>query len=235
MFAIAGFNFLGIITLAAASIWVSIALLMAIDQQVAGKKPDMRNIGKRAWKLFFPYVVISLLIALIMIGLSLTAIPGIVLMGFAAFSESMGAAMGILGVLLFFVGAIAALVLIAKFSVELAFTQYNLVLTRENKPWNKLTSTLSESRSLVKGRWWATFIRLFVPNIVFSLIVFGINLAVGLGTTVLFAVAVGLLSESVLQVGAAISTLFVMLISALAVPLYTLATYFLYDSLTKGK
>ncbi|MCR4312103.1 MAG: hypothetical protein NUV56_02350 [Candidatus Uhrbacteria bacterium] len=229
------FNGASVLAVTIVSLWVGISLILAIDQAEGGKKIDAHAVGKQAWKLFVPFALVSVLIGLILTCLALLSLPGLLLMVFGTLNSQ--DTLGTIGLLLFVLGAIASIIFMLKLSIELAFTQYSFLLNTKGKAlsWTAMKTALRESRSLVRGRWWATFFRLALPNIIFSLVVFGVNYILSLGAGVLLAVNAGSLSETLIKAGAVFISLAVIAVNVLAMPLYSIATYKIYDSLTRSR
>ncbi|KKW28217.1 MAG: hypothetical protein UY72_C0080G0005 [Candidatus Uhrbacteria bacterium GW2011_GWD2_52_7] len=214
------------------SLWVGISLILAIDQAERGKSIDVKALSKQAWKLFFPFALLSAVVALLVSSIALLAAPGFLFMVIGTLGGY--DLLGSIGFLLFAVGAVAAIVLIIKFSIELIFTQYSFILNTKGKPlsWPAMKSALKDSRALVHGRWFATLLRIGIPSLIFSLVVFGANYLISLGGGVLLAMSAGSLPDIAIKIGVVLLSLFVVATNALAMPLYSIATYILYDSLS---
>lgn len=103
------------------------------------------------------------------------------------------------------------------FSLWYSFILYVLVLD-DKRGW----SALSASKALVSGRWWATWWRLFIPSLVF-----------GIATSLISSGITALLSLTPLGTDATkiIDAVLSGILSALALPLTTLATAHLFVSL----
>ncbi len=229
-------NVVGLITTTAASIWIGICLILTIDARAQGKTPDHVALGRRAWKFFFSFLLLSAAIA---IGLSVAAvllvIPGILLMLLNTASGVVGTAVGIAGVIILFGGAAAALYTLIRYSVELAFAQYHLVLESDSTKFSfkAIWKAAVASRESVKGSWWAIAFRLFIPNIVISLIVLGFTMVTNLATTILISFAAASLSALAITLISVALTLSVFIVNAIVMPLYSLIVYYLYDSIAK--
>jgi len=123
---------------------------------------------------------------------------------------------------------------IIRYSVELAFTQYALVLEQPAKfSLKNIWTAIQSSRAGVRGAWWAVAIRLFVPNAIISLIVVGISISVNFATTIVLSFAAASLSALAIKLIAIFLTMSLFIINALVMPLYALATYYLYDSVKR--
>lgn len=229
-------NFIGLITTTAASIWIGICLILTIDARAQGKTPDHVALGKRSWKFFFSFLVLSAGIALgISVVSALLVVPGILIMLFNTMPGAAGTAIGIAGVLLLFGGAAAALYTLVRYSVELAFAQYHLVLDNDSTKFSLKTlwKSVLASRESVKGSWWAVAIRLLIPNLIISLIVVGFTMVTNLATTILISFAAAALSPLAITLISVALTLSVFIVNAIVMPLYSLTVYYLYDSIAK--
>lgn len=233
--------FLGLLNIGSAliitivSLWVGVSLILAIDQAEHGKKVDAKAIGKQAWKLFVPFALLSAAVAVCISAFALLAAPGFLLMMFSAFGSN--DTLVTLGLFLFAVGAIAAVILIIKFSIELIFTQYCFILDTKGKPlsWAAIKTAMKDSRSLVRGYWFAVLLRIGIPSLIFSLVVFGANYLVSFGGGLLLAMSAGSLPDIFMKIGVVTLSLFTITVNVLAMPLYSIATYTLYDSIARTR
>lgn len=229
-------NVVGLITVTVASIWIGICLILTIHSRAQGNTPDHVAIGKRSWKFFFSFLVLSASIA---IGLSvlsaLFVVPGILIMLFNTATGAAGAAIGVSGLILLFAGLAAAIYTLVRYSIELTFAQYVLVLESESTKFSfkNLLGCAQASRKLVKGSWLAIAFRLVIPNIIISLIVVGFTMATNLGATTLISFAAAAFSPLAITLISVGLTLSVFIVNALVMPLYSLTVYYLYDSVSK--
>jgi hypothetical protein len=229
-------NGIGFITTTVASLWIAACLMYTIDAHAKGTTPDHDALGKKSWKAVPSLLILSILIAGILIGLALLAVvPGILIMLFNKAAGTFGAVVGVLSVLLLFGGFFTALYILIRYSIELAFAQFVLVLEKspEKLSLSTIRSSMAQSRQYVQGRWWATAIRLFIPNAIISLIVVGFSLVFNISTTILLAFVAPSLSALAIKLIAIGMTLGLFIVNAIVMPLYSLATYYLYDSINK--
>ncbi|MEK7632824.1 MAG: hypothetical protein AAB473_03460 [Patescibacteria group bacterium] len=229
-------NVLGVVTTTLASLWIGICLIFTIDARAQGKNPDHVVLGKRSWKFMLSFFVLSAVIA---IGLSVASalfiVPGILVTMFNQLPGTAGTVLGAVGILLLFAGIIMAMYTLIRYSVELAFAQYHLLLDNEATAFSfkTLRRAVNASRASVKGAWWPIALRLFVPNAIISLIVVGFTMTTNLATTVMISFAAAALSPLAITLISVALTLSVFIINALVMPLYSLTTYYLYDSVSK--
>lgn len=229
-------NAVGLVSTTLASLWIGVCLILTIDARARGNTPDHVALGKRSWKLLLPFAALSGGIAL---GLSLLSallvVPGILIMMFNTLSGTAGTILGVVGILLLFAGMAGAIYTLLRYSVELVFSQYHLLLENDVKRFSLKTlwNAIIASRKSVKGAWWAIAIRLLVPNAIISLIVIGFTMTTNLATTVLISFAAASLSPLAITLISVALTLSVFIVNALVMPLYSLTTYYLYDSVSK--
>ncbi len=230
-----GINVVGLITTTLASLWIAACLMLTIDARAKGDTPNHVVLGKHAWKFMPSLLVFSLLFALAMIlGATVLFVPGIFALIANRADGAAGAALGIGGILLLFAGAIASLYFVIRYSVELAFAQYAIVLEQPAKfSLKTMWTAVQSSRASVQGSWWAVAIRLFVPNAIISLIVISITMGVNFAMTLMFTFAAASLSALAIKFVAILLTMSLFVVNALVMPLYSLATYYLYDSVKR--
>lgn len=229
-------NVLGVVTTTLASLWIGICLILTIDARAQGKTPDHVALGKRSWKFMLSFFVLSAMIAIgLSIASALFVVPGILVMMFNNLPGTAGAILGGVGILLLFAGVIMAMYTLIRYSVELSFAQYHLLLDSETTTFSfkTLRKAANASRASVKGAWWPIAIRLFVPNAIISLIVVGFTMTTNLATTVMISFAAAALSPLAITLISVALTLSVFIINAIVMPLYSLTTYYLYDSVSK--
>lgn len=229
-------SFIGLITITLARLWTSVCLIFTIDGRAKGATPDHVALGKKSWKYILSFFVLSTGIALALsIAAGLFLVPGIAIMMLNHLPGTAGAALGVVGVLLLFAGTLVAVYTLVKYSVELAFAQYFLLLDTESSRFSfkTLRAAIVASRSAVKGQWWAVALRLIVPSLIIGLIAYGITTSTNLAATVLISFAAASLSPLAITLISVALTLSVFIIVALIMPLYSLTTYYLYDSVSK--
>ena len=227
---------IGLVTITLARLWTGVCLIFTIHARANGSTPDHVALGKKSWKFLLSFFVISTGVAL---GLSLIAgallVPGLAIMMLNHLPGTAGAILGVTGVFLLFAGTIAAVYTLLKYSVELAFAQYILLLDGDSSRFSLKTlwNTIVTSRKLVKGQWWAVAIRLIVPSLIIGLITYGVTASTNLAATVLISFAAASLSPLAITLISVVLTLSVFIVVALVMPLYSLTTYYLYDSVSK--
>lgn len=218
------FSLIGSLVIAVATVWVIISLIQLADSRLKGRTPDMKAINRRSWQLFFHYILVSILVLGIIVASSLLVVPGL-----ALFMTSTSAGTSALGGLLFFAGGIASLILLIKYSLELGLAQFALVV--DNK---RGVEAIRTCFALVKGRWWATFVRYTAPKLLYLFVIVLLNLLIpaALG---LLAIVLAPTSTLLLKLVYVAAYLFTVGLSALSTPLVVATDYVLYDSLRNSK
>lgn len=222
------FSLIGFVLVAVASIWMYATLVLAVAEQASGRRTDLRQTYRQGWKAFMPYLLLSVLVAGIVIGISLLTAPGLALLVLGS-GTSASPIFAALGTPVFLIGLGVTLFLLVKYSVQLAFAPYVLLL--ENKA---PVQALQGSSTLVKGRWWATFLRFAVPKLVYFLALFVISIIVFTGLEMLTAILISTSAFAALLVYT-INLLLSVFFSAVITPLIITTDYYLYDSLRKTR
>lgn len=243
-----GFNFLGLITSGLTSLWIASCLILTIDARAKEATINHTAFSKRAWRVLPALFILSTGIAIALSVIALACLlPGIIALLVSPANSGMGTAVGIAGVLLLFAGIIAGLYILIRYSVEFAFAQYSLVLEDGvqlpakkgffpniirgiSLIFKNVLRSLRASRAAVKGRWWSIALRFFIPNIIISLIVIGFVAGANITSALLLSFAAASLSPLAVTLVATALTLFTLIVNALTLPFYSLATYYLYDS-----
>lgn len=110
--------------------------------------------------------------------------------------------------------------------VLLTFSYYSVIIDE-----HKVIQSLSTSYNLVRKRWWATFWRLFVPALFFTIILLLIQWIISIPTEIIFNnLEQGTIFNTFLLT---IFSLISVLIGVFFTPLTTLPTVILYEELKK--
>ncbi|MFA5937245.1 MAG: hypothetical protein WC822_05230, partial [Candidatus Paceibacterota bacterium] len=113
------------------------------------------------------------------------------------------------------------------FSIWFSFTTYAVVLDNARG-----TAALSASKKLVVGRWWAVLVRLFIPGILFALLIAATQGIVGvLGNVLLSALDPKNIAYLFINI---VFSLFAAAITVFLAPLATGAQAILYAELKKN-
>lgn len=210
-------------------IWIGINLIQLIEKQSKKKKVDLKKQTKESWSLVLPYIWVSILKGLIVLAPLLLLAPGFAIIAFGIANGS-GAAIGVAGIILIFLGTLAALVFVVYFGVKLAFVEFDLVLGNKRG-----VATIKDSMAMVKGRFWATLVRLLIPNALYTVIVVIIQYALLL----IYAISLGYLAnlgdEGIVRIDTVVQNLITFGITAVSTPLFVIVGYVIYDSLRKAK
>ncbi len=232
-------NLLGLVTTTVAGFWITACLILTGEAQAKGITPDHTALGKQSWKIFPALCLLSFGIATVFVLVAIILMaPGFAMLWSSNAADSSGSMTMIIGGALFFIGMIIAALFLAKYSVEVAFAQYILILETTEKITPKnikkvLMNSIKTSRSMVRGHWWAIAFRLLIPAGIIGFIVYGATYLVNFIVSIGFSFSVGSISPLGITLISVASTIGILIINALIMPLYSLATYYLYDSITK--
>ncbi len=223
------FSIAGAIIVAVVSAWIIISVILIASTRTKGQTPDLSAISKKSWQLFLPYVMASIIVLGIILGLALLPVPGLALMIFTQTQTQPSFFLLALGALLFFVGGIAATVFLIKLTIELGFVPYALALDNARG-----IQTVKQSIALVKGRWWATFFRFVIPKLIYMFVIVLINFIVPAALSLL-AVLAAPNSTILTKIIFVVAYLFTVTVSAASTPLIVVTDFVLYDSLRKTR
>lgn len=208
------------------SLWVSNNLMMVIDRQDQGQPVNLKAIGRQSWRLFFPRLLVSVLVGLIYLAILLVFVPGVIML--IAAEES--AVIPGLAALFLIGGIFIGIPLLLLAIVRLFFAPFALVLDGHHG-----RQALQASDRLVQGRWLSTLVRLFIPQLIFYLGFFLLQ------AFLLFVLKQVILTVAGLNVDLAIrlysigsGTIFILL-TILITPLALTAATLLYKSLRSAR
>lgn len=219
---------LGVVLVTIVSFWMYATLTLTIADQAAGKRVNLKDMSRQGWKVFWRYVVLTLALGLIMLGVTLLAAPGLIMLLIGS-TDSASTLWAGLGMPTLFIGGLAAMFLIIKLTVELAFAPFLLLLEKRT-----VKDSITGSLALVRGRWWPTLLRFAIPKIVyfigFAIISFIVFKAIALLMAILAANSqIGVL---LVYTGALFLSIF---LSVIVTPFIVATDYYLYDSLRKTR
>ncbi|MBI4713700.1 hypothetical protein HY771_00725 [Candidatus Uhrbacteria bacterium] len=209
-------------------LWVVIALSRLTKGYLQGRNISVKQAHKETKPLFFPTLVVSLMVAFLLVVAILIGFgPTIILTTLGALFNNI-TLVGI-GNILLVPGIFVAFILSFKWMVE-----YYLSPTVTVLDGLQGKKALIKSRELIQGRFWGVFLRLVVPKLVF--IIFGVFIMVIVAyvTEILLNVAGGLSLDLQLRIKTIIESTFPIIIAALINPLIINADILLYRAL-KGE
>ena len=218
---------IGFLATLVAGIWTFIALVLATDEQAKRGQSNLETISKKSWTFFLPYIWVSILLVVLFAAIVLIALPGIVLFILGVTTNT--AIFSLIAPVLFFIGTPLSAYLLLKFGIETAFAPYTLMLQNERGP-----AAISASRTLVKGRWFATFMRFVVPKLVYFLVIFVASFIVFQALAYL-TIFVASLNSLLALAAFGVSMILGILVSVLTTPLIVVTDYYLYDSLRQSR
>ncbi len=210
-------------------LWVFLALVRFVAARMTGKRMDVRSAIKESRKLFWPSVLVSILLGLMLVGAIVIGVgPGLVV---GLIATAVGSTvLGIVAVALSALGMLAAIILVIKWAIEYGMAVYALCIDGIRS-----RAALTYAKSLVSGRFLSTMVRVLIPNVVF--VILG-TVAVGIPayflSLVLFS-ASGINSDVQLRLYSVINAVFPIIAAVLLNPLLVIANVLLYKSLKETK
>ena len=145
-------------------LWVFIVLVRLVRSQLSGRRGAVREAMADGTHLFFPTMLVSALVLLIMAGTVVIAFGPSALLSLA------GTVMGteilfVLASVALIIGVITAILLGFRWSVRYYFAPFALLIDDIRG-----RSTLPASRAITEGRFLEVLLRLVVPKLVFILL-----------------------------------------------------------------
>ena len=217
-------NNVGALLVGIVSIWVLLTIIIAVGEQASGATRDVKTQGKKAWKLFFSYIWVSILMSLIVAVILIPPFLGLTLVLIDSVRETSTILSNIGGVLLL-VGTLISFILLVKYSIQYGFAPYSLVLDNARG-----VKAFKHSSDLVAGRWWGTFFRFVIPKLIYALVVFVLNFLLLAALAIILVITVS--DISIYQgVGNATWMILSSIVTALSIPLIAVTDFYIYDSL----
>ncbi len=208
-------------------LWVFVVLVRLVRSQLSGRRGGVREAMADGTRLFFPTLLVSLLIFLILAATLVIGFGPSIALSLIASAAGNGT-LSILASLSLVVGVVAAIVLGFRWSVRYYFAPYTLLIDDVRG-----RATLPASRKAIEGRFWGVLLRIAVPKLVFILL--GI-MAMAVVAFV-FSIATGALTGLNLDVQLRLSTISTSVLStivaALLNPIIVVADLMLYQSLKR--
>ncbi len=220
-FAFSGF---GVFFGALVTVHVTVALILSLREQRQGKETDPRIFLKKAFSKDVSYIW-AIILKSIVVGL-IPLIPlvlAVFVFVFALPSQN-NVLINVLAVVAF-ITILIALGGAVKFSLSYCFVPYITVLEG-----TRGMASLKASAALVRGRWWATFWRVFLPKALYTLVLV-IFLGVTLWITGMIGIAVSQESFFLAKLFALLNFFLSTLVNAFLIPLLLLNDYYVYENL----
>lgn len=222
------FSLIGAVLVVVISVWMYATLTLTIAEQADGKKINLKTLSKQGWNVFGKYLLLTICLGLVFIGITAFTAPGYILLFVGSIGDS-SSVLSALGTPLFFIGILTTLYLLIKYSIELAFAPYILLLEKTNVP-----EAMKNSIALVRGRWLKTAVRFIIPKILYFFALFIINYVVFTALEMFMAIIMRSSSFGVLAIYT-VSLLLSALMSSIITPLVIATDYYLYESLRKTR
>lgn len=206
-------------------IWVLIGLVRLLRMQLAGRKADVKKAIAEIKPLFFPTILVSIMVGFLLVVATLIGVgPGLIIGVLGAVFGSL-TLVGLADFLLV-IGVFVALGLSFKWMVEYMLAPYAIM-----SDGLRGKKALAAGRSFVKGRFWSVFLRLLVPKFVFLLIGVILMGIVTYITGILLSAAGGLNLDLQLRLTTLVEWTVPVVIAVLINPLVIIADVLLYRSL----
>ena len=218
----------GAVLVAVVSLWMYAALTLTVADQAAGKRVNLKALSEQGWKAFWKYLLLTVTLSLIFLGFALIIAPGYALLLIGSISNKADT-LSAIGTPLFFLGAITTMYLLIKYTVQLAFAPYLLLLEKKS-----VIESIKQSAALVQGRWWATCVRFVIPKALVLLAFLIINYVVFTAIQIFIVLVEGSSSTLALMIFA-LSLFLSVFLSAIVTPIMIVTDYYLYDSLRKTR
>lgn len=214
--------------------FVTNGLVFSTDAFVQGAVLDGDKLRHKAWSRVGGMFAQGLLLGLMLVGALLLMLPGIGAFVVTSFIENPGVVLPSLGMFLFFAGVAGALILVAWFGVIFPFAPFALLIEDRG-----IVPGIRRAFALVKGRWWATMVRVLVPKLTFGVIVLFGQLIIIVFVLVIsagLAPMVEIIGTSAVNI--ITSTLQQIAITAVAVvttPAFIIADYYVFRNLVETR
>ncbi len=193
-----------------------------------GKKPASirAQIPNIVAKLFLQGLALGILV----LGACLLVLPGVGMLFISALQEHSGVVLPSLGMFFLFFGGVTSAILIAYCIVVFPMAPLSLMLEKGG-----VVASIRRAFALVKGRWWATMLRVLVPKLTLLVIILFVQLLISLLMFVLSAAlvpATEFIDQSALEIFVgAISQILSTLVAAVTAPVFIIADYYVFQSL----
>lgn len=212
------------------SYFVSNALIFSTEAYEEGKKSNPQAIREAAWSRVGHVFVQGLLLALMLVLAMCLLIPGVGLLIVSSLTETESVVLPSLGMFLLFAGGVTAAALVAWFGVVFPFAPFSLLLERRG-----IVESIRHAFALVRGRWWATMVRVIVPKLTMGIIVLFLQLLI---VFFFFIISAGLapMSEligenAVTVIMSALQQLAIIAVAAVSTPAFIIADYYVFKDL----
>ncbi|MEK7614992.1 MAG: hypothetical protein AAB431_01250 [Patescibacteria group bacterium] len=207
---------------------VLIGLVRAMKSHVSGRSVNTKKLFTEIRSLFFPTLIVSILVAcLILAAVVIGFGPTIILDLIGAFFDNL--IIMAIGNILLIPGVFVAAALCFIWTIEYVLAPYAAILDGERG-----RKALRTSRALIKGKFFATFLRLVVPKLVF--LIFGVLIMAIFSyfAEIILNVAGGLSLDLRLRITTMIEWNLPVIIAVFLNPLMIIADVLLYGAL-KGE
>ncbi len=230
IFVIGGITVVNTILTIIVGYFVGNGFIFATDAYHEEKKSDPATLRQKAWSRVGAAFTQGILLALMLLGAACLVLPGVGLFVASTFMENPGVVVPALGMFLLFAGCVAAGLLVIWFAVIFAFAPMALIVEQRS-----VVDAIRRAFALVRGRWWATMIRVFIPKATLGIIIFFGQMLIVLFffilTTGLAPVAETIGEGTVVIILAVLQQLAVIGVAAVTTSAFVIADYYVFRDL----
>jgi hypothetical protein len=206
-------------------LWIFAATVRLVSQQLTGNKTDVRRAMKDGWKAFWPLLIVSALVLLVLIGgMAIGLGPGFILAAIAWTTNA--TSMILIANIILVLGVFVAFALNLRWSVHYMLAPFAYLLENKTK-----VSALKRARALISGRFWKTLLLLIAPKAVFILFGVAAMALLAFVTGIFINMTAGLNVDVQLRLLTITSTIYPIILAVLINPLISITDIFLYKSL----
>ncbi len=208
--------------------WVFIAVIRTSLRAVANKPVDFKQVMKETQHLFFPTLIITILVSLMIVLAQIITIgPAAIIFGIGSWMHNT-ILIG-LGDILMILAAFVSLILTCRWILFYFMAPYTCTIDGAEK-----RDALTQSRLLVQGRFWSTLIRIVLPKFVFILFGLGFASIVTFIIRILLNGSTGMTANQLIELNIFTRNILSILIAIFLNPLLILSDVILYKNL-KGE
>lgn len=208
------------------AIWIYATLIRLIQSFSEGRSLSVKAAEKEGRAHFWPLIVGSIYFAVILLLPLLLLAPGAGILFAGVWIPSSSGILGLLGTAALVAGIFAGGILAMWWGIRSYFYSFSIVLENE-RGWN----ALKHSWKMVQGRYFAVFVRLVVPKLLF-LVVFGaIFYFLSYLLSFMVSASAGLNIDLNVRLQTIVTQVVLILQAILINPLVTIADYLLFRNL----
>ena len=200
--------------------WIFVVLIKVIVAQISEKRANIGAAMRDGQRLFWPLVLVNLLIIGVLFLPWAFTIPGWIVIQFP------GATVKGLGSLLLSVGILVAAVVSVRWLIYYSYA--SITLSSEEM---RGRAALRRSRELIEGRFWSALIRMILPKIIFFIVLATATGIVAEGADTLLRSYVGLNADLYVRLTGIVTLLLASTSAVLINPLLLITDCLIYENL----